>query len=200
LTSSRASDEPPHAFISAGNDLLKLESLRGRSGVIHRCSPAYDLARCSALSARCQPRAGRAAGILGVGATRVDAKWSGPLSPEAGDRNVPAPFWFWVRNGLGLCCSRGPTARGHTSLGQRPRLRDGIISEGLKARPIGPPWRAPTGLRGLVRRQPGPLAQAGMRRAVGAGGGGGTERGFSNPRLDSWWRTGMSALRCPAER
>jgi hypothetical protein len=79
----------------------------------------------------------------------------------------------------------GPTARGHTSLGQRPRLPDGIISEGLKARSIGLAWRAPTGLRGSVRRKPGPLAQAGMGRAVGAGGGG-TERGFSNPRLDSW--------------
>ena len=31
-------------------------------------------------------------------------------------------------------------------------------------------WPAPTGLRGSVRRQPGPMAQAGMGRAVGAEG------------------------------
>jgi hypothetical protein len=43
-----------------------------------------------------------------------------------------------------------------------------MIPEGLKARSIDPEWGAPTGLAGLVHRQPGPLAQAGMGRAVGA--------------------------------
>jgi hypothetical protein len=44
---------------------------------------------------------------------------------------------------------RGPWTRSHTSLGQRPRLPDGIISEGLKARSIGLPWGVPTGAQGI---------------------------------------------------
>jgi hypothetical protein len=85
----------------------------------------------------------------------VDAKRSVHLSPGAGDRNVPAPFWSCrIPRCEDVCpfATQGPTARGHTSLGQRPRLRDGLISEGLKARSIGPQWRAPTGLPGSVRR------------------------------------------------
>jgi hypothetical protein len=61
-----------------------------------------------------------------------------------------------MRNGLGIRCSEGPTARNHTSPGQRPRLCDCKISEGLKARPIGPPWHAPTGNR--CRNRPGRAA------------------------------------------
>jgi hypothetical protein len=63
----------------------------------------------------------------------------------AADMNVRAPFLFCR---IPRCeevwafVTRGPRARSDTSLGQRPRLRDGIISEGLKARSIGPEWPA----------------------------------------------------------
>ena len=62
--------------------------------------------------------------------------------PEFGRRSVAN----CMRRGLAVCCSRGPTARNHTSLGQRPRYRDCVDSGGLKARPIGKemarPYRA----------------------------------------------------------
>ena len=63
-----------------------------------------------------------------------------------------------MRNGPGICRPGGPKARIHTSLGQRPRLPDCIISEGLKARPIGPARTVPAGLQRLVCRLAGPLA------------------------------------------
>ena len=116
--------------------------------------------------------------------------------PEFGRRSVAN----CMRRGLDCCRSRGPKARSHTSLGQRPRYRDCVISGGLKARPIGPAWTAPIGLRGLV---------CSMTWAVGPGWYGARrwrwrreERSVDFPVhvwIRVWW-TGMSTLRCPPGR